>query len=158
MTNPQGAFSHLLGLTAFDAKKGHGSFVTFSLSASAEPKEESGFVWIYMCDWRIYDHGNEIAHSESPDADIDAAVSRIDGRRLTSIALSQYVTPDGLRHGATLVFEDRLNVNLYEYEHITEVETIFSTRGRSGTWASYQSDGSIEINEEEAEQGITPNA
>jgi|JI6StandDraft_1071083.scaffolds.fasta_scaffold113646_2 hypothetical protein len=153
MTNPQQAFSHLLGLTANDVKKGHGSFVTFSLTASEVSKEEDSFVWIYMCHWRILDHGAEIAHSESPDHDIHAAVSRIDGRRLTAIALNQYLTSDGLRHGASLNFDDGLTVKLYQYDHTTEMETIFRIRSASGVWASYQSDGTIEINEE-ADQGV----
>jgi hypothetical protein len=146
MKNPQEAFSHLLGLRAFGAKRGHGSFVTFSLAPTCEPNIKSCFVWVYMCCWKILDHGTALAHSESPDSDIDAAVSRINEMKLEGIVLHQYVIPDGLRHGASLMFEQGLVMKLFQYEKYTDVEPIFSTRNDSGIWTSFQSNGSIHIN------------
>ena len=151
MTNTEHAFAHLLGLTAVDAQKGHGSFIHFSLADSGDQSKETAWVCIYMCHWRIVDQGTEMAHSESSDSEILAAASRIDGRRLESIVLHKYVTPDGIRHGASLVFEHRLTVKLYQYDHTSEVDSMFSSRGTSGSWASYESDGTIET-KKEAEQ------
>jgi hypothetical protein len=156
MMTPEQAFAHLLGLTAFDAQKGHGSFIHFSLATTGDPSKESAWICIYMCHWRILDQGTEIAHSESQDADIQAAASRIDGRRLESIVLHQYVTPDGIRYGASLIFEQRLTVKLYQYDHTSEVDSIFSSRGASGSWASYESNGTIET-KQEAEQAVHGN-
>ena len=137
-------FSPLLGLYPFDAKKGHGSFVTFSLTTTPNSPVEEFYFWIYMCSWRIREAGSELAHSESTVSEIISAVSALNGRKLEGLVLHSYVTPERLFLGASLIFTGRLTIKLDQYEDAPADDPIFMTRNADRTWISYLSDGAIE--------------
>ena len=80
-------FAPLIGLFPFAAAKGNGSFITFSLTTTPKAPSEEGYIWIYMCDWRIFEAGVELAHSESSDSEIAAAVAELNGRKLEGLVL-----------------------------------------------------------------------
>ncbi len=137
-------FVPLLGLYPFAAAKGHGSFVTFSLTTTPDAPREEYFIWIFMCGWKLRQSGEELAHCESSDDEIMAAVARLNGARLEQLVLHEYVTPEGLRYGASLVFEERLIMRLYQYEGCSPEEELFKMCDATGTWISYLADGTIE--------------
>src|SRR5436305_1318277 len=92
------AFVPLIGLPAWFVHQGYGSFLTLEFGAPhlrvREPRAARGNVsekvkklflkrrvsvkgewhlWIYCCQWRVSDDGQEIAWSDSPDRKIAAA-------------------------------------------------------------------------------------
>jgi hypothetical protein len=109
-------FLPLVGLVPFTAKKGHGSFVTFSLTSTPESPVEEFYFWVYLCYWWIRTADGELAHCESTDDEIVSAVSELNGRKLNEIVLHDYVTQDGLFHGASLSFAGDLTMKLCQYE------------------------------------------
>jgi|ERR1700736_3628717 len=133
----------LIGLVAFDAKKGHGSFVTFSLTTRPESPTEDFFFWIYMCNWWIRTSDRELAHCESSDDEIASAVSALNGWKLNEIVLHSNLTLEGLFHGASLIFGNGLTMKLCQYEDSPPDDAIFMTRNAAKDWVSYYSDGSI---------------
>jgi hypothetical protein len=137
-------FRPLVGLSAFDAKKGYGSFVTFSLTSTPESPVEEFYFWVYLCYWWIRTEESELAHCESTDEEIASAVSELNGRKLNEIVLHDYVTPDGLFHGASLSFAGDLTMKLCQYEDNTPEKAIFMTRNVAKDWVSYYSDGSVD--------------
>ena len=141
-------FSPLLGLTVFNAQKRSASCVSFELTKTPDSPIQAFQFWIEMCDWRLRDGGQEIAHSESGDEEIIAAVSKLNGRQLEAIALRCLVVPEGLTHGATLFFERDVAIRLEGYENSIVGEEIFSARDAAGKSIRYLSDGSTEINTE----------
>ncbi len=105
-------FAPVIGLPAWNAKKGHGSMLTFefgkpsleirdpikaSTGASAEIKARLArrtvtprgewHLWIYCCNWRCIAQGIEIARSDSADAEIAAAATELDGQRLLAVSV-----------------------------------------------------------------------
>jgi hypothetical protein len=137
-------FQPLIGLTSFDAKKGHGSFVTFCLTATPEAPVEEGYFWVYLCGWRICTADGELAHSESHDDEIISAVSALNGRKLDQIVLHSNGTPDGLSHSASLIFSGGLTMRLFQYEDSSPEDAIFMTQNAAKGWVSYCTDGSID--------------
>lgn len=137
-------FSPLLGCSVFNAKKGHGSFVTFSLTATPDTPAELFYFWVYMCHWEIRESERELAHSESEDNEIGSAVSALNGRRLKGLNFHQWLRKEELRHGVSLVFEGELIMRLVQYEDRSSDDPVFSTRSVDGEWISYLSSGSIE--------------
>jgi|ERR1051326_5219569 hypothetical protein len=143
MSASPGLFLPLIGLVPFNAEKGHGSFVTFSLTSTPESPVEEFFFWVYLCNWWIRTLDSELAHCESSDDEIVAAVSALNGRKLTEITLHNNVTQDGLFHGASLSFGDDLTMKLCQYEDSAPDDEIFMTRNAAENWISYLADGSI---------------
>ena len=133
----------LVGLFAFDAKKGHGSFVTFGLTTTPESAVEEFYFWIYLCNWWIRTGDSELAHGESTDDEIVSAVSALNGRKLNKIVLHNNITQDGLFHGASLIFDGDLTMKLCQYEHSCPEDAIFMTRNAAKDWVLCYSDGSI---------------
>jgi hypothetical protein len=108
-------FAPLIGLPAWNVKKGHGSFLTFEFGTPhlyiREPREPIAelstqdspmrrqlqrrlvvphgdwHLWIYCCHWRCSENGIERSMSESSDAEIIAAAKSMDGQRLISIVV-----------------------------------------------------------------------
>jgi hypothetical protein len=143
--SPQ-VFSPLLGRFVFDAKKGHGSFVTFSLTSTPEAPIEEFYFWVYMCEWEIREAGNELAHSESEDDELNSAVSAMNGRKLEAISFHSWLKQAGLKYGATLRFERGLVMKLCQYEDSSPDWDIFKTKNSgTGKWTSYFSDGTIKF-------------
>src|SRR5437762_3187083 len=118
-------FLPLIGLVAFNAKKGHGSFVTFSLTSTPASPVEEFYFWVYLCNWWIRTLDTELAHCESTDEEIVSAVSALNGQKLNEITLHNNVTPDGLFHGASLAFGDDLTMKLCQYEDSSADDAIF---------------------------------
>jgi len=138
------SFQPLIGLTIFDAKKGHGSFVTFSLTSTPESPVERFYFWIYLCYWWIRKNGVELAHNESTDAEIMSAVATLNSQKLTEIILRSNITQEGIFHGVSLFFSDGLTMKLCQYEDSEPEDPIFMTRNDSRFWVSYHTDGSIQ--------------
>jgi hypothetical protein len=136
-------FLPLIGQVPFNAKKGHGSFVTFSLTSTPESPVEEFYFWVYLCNWWIRTADSELAHCESSDDEIVSAVSALNGEKLNEITLHHNVTPDGLFHGASLAFGDKLTMKLCQYEDSAPEDAIFMTRNAAKDWVSYYADGSI---------------
>ena len=118
----------LIGLHAFNARKGHGSFVMFELTASPESPEEKAYFRIDMCAWRISEAGKELAHSESSGAEIKGAVSALNGRRLEGITLHEFIAQHRVSHGASLIFQDHLTFKLQQYDPGKAEDAIFVSR------------------------------
>ncbi|MHB1078706.1 MAG: hypothetical protein ACYC67_04840 [Prosthecobacter sp.] len=136
-------FAPLLGLHPYAATKGHGSFVTFSLTATLDAPREEYFVWIFMCAWRIRLSGRELAHSESSDNEIMAAVSKLNGRTLKELVFHGHVTPQGLRHSISLIFDEDLSMRLYQHEDYSPDVEMLKVGDAAGTWYSCLADGSL---------------
>lgn len=91
----------VLGLPAWGAKRGYGSFLTFEFGeprlggAAVAPARKDdpksavihgeSHLWIYNCDWRISLEGSALAESEDPAEHIDSAVSIFNGRKLIDV-------------------------------------------------------------------------
>ena len=92
-----------LGQPTWDAKQGHGSFLTFEFCAPELIVEEwqsnskrlrrqayvqgRWHVWIYCCAWRFTAHGEQIAWSEDARDDIARATGILDGQKLIEVSL-----------------------------------------------------------------------
>lgn len=133
----------LLGLYPFNAQKGHGSFVTFSLTSTPDAPREEHYFWVYMCHWEIQAGERKLAHSECADDQIDAAVAALNNRRLNEILLNSWVKEEGLYHDAILFFEDDLVMKLMQYQNAADDYALFMTRDPAGRWIRYLSNGSI---------------
>jgi hypothetical protein len=131
----------IIGLSVFGAQKGHGSFITCSLTSTAATPEEHAYLWIYMCNWKMRISGEEIAHSESPDDVIASAAAALNGRRIEALVLQEVIAPDGTYHAATLHFSDRASLRVEQYDDSEPDEAIFSVRIGEDHWVSYDSDG-----------------
>ena len=82
--------SGLVGLPAWNARQGHGSFLTFEFgdpvpAASDERVHGVWHLWVYMVSWRIEDAATILAACEDDRDTIAAALARLEGRSLTSI-------------------------------------------------------------------------
>jgi hypothetical protein len=103
------AFAPLVGLPAWQVRRGHGSFLTLEFGAPhlkiREPKvappdmdeqvaaqfrrrlvipRGEWHLWIYCCHWRVLSGGEEVAWSEASDDEIGAAAKELDGQLLTA--------------------------------------------------------------------------
>ncbi|MFJ9691597.1 hypothetical protein [Kitasatospora sp. NPDC101183] len=96
----------LLGLPAWDVRRGHGSFVTVEFGAPLPPDDRSGRVhgrwhlWIEMAAWRLETADEVLVGSE--DEGLEEALARLEGRPLTGVvirppALDTRFDFDGLR-------------------------------------------------------------
>jgi hypothetical protein len=135
----------ILGLYPYEAYKGVGSTVILRLSRTPDTSVEAAYVRIEMCGWWIRESCKEIAHSESSDAEIVAAVLALKGKRLNEITLLKFVTQDGVFHGAELFFDDRITMKLQQYEDSPADHSIFVARNSAWKWISYNADGQIRI-------------
>lgn len=141
--SPQ-VFSSLLGRFVFNAKKGHGSFVTFSLTTTPETPSEEFHFWVYMCEWQIREAGNDLAHSDSEDDALISGVSALNGRKMETLSFHSWLSQDGLLYGASLRFERGLVMKLWQYEDSLPDREIFKMKNTgTGKWISYFSDGAI---------------
>ena len=91
--------SPMIGETAWNAAKGHGSFLTFEfgppslvVKEHASRERRTAYVrgawglWVYCCHWTITRAGAQLAWSEDDAATIDRAAADLNGQRLTAIA------------------------------------------------------------------------
>lgn len=146
--NPNEALLRMVNRVALNVEKGHGSFVTFDLKGE-EGDDHEFFVWVYLCQWRILERGKELAHCESTDEQIHAAVSRLEGLKLEGISPHQHFTEFGLEHGATFYFEKRLVMRMHQYEkpmsEEPEVDTLFMVTDKKVTCFCFNADGTTEV-------------
>jgi hypothetical protein len=87
----QSAFASVVGLPAWSVRRGYGSFVTLEFGETratphGHPPRGDGHLWIYCCRWRLLIGGTQIACDESSDAEIDAAVARLEGQPLAGVS------------------------------------------------------------------------
>lgn len=102
-------FQPLIGVPAWNVRKGYGSFLTFEFGTPSlmirEPQDAldaaprvrqqlrrrevklrgQWHLWVYRCGWRISIETNELAHNESTDDEIEAACLEIDGQSIQSV-------------------------------------------------------------------------
>ena len=117
--------------------------MTFSLTSTPESPVEEFYFWVYLCSWWIRTTNLELAHCESSDEEIMSAVSALNGQMLSDITLQQYVTPEGVFHGALLGFGSDLTMKLCQDEDGAPDDEIFMICDAAHHWLSYQTDGSI---------------
>ena len=123
--NLEGLIKPLLGKKCWQARKGHGSFLTFDFGKVKIPSRPSRsrfgkkrmlpakgewHLWIMMCEWVIKRHNIMIAHSESSDEDIENIVSQIKGLKIEKIGFYQD-SDDSL-----FVFENGYTIQTHPYE------------------------------------------
>lgn len=93
----------IVGLPAWGALQGHGSFLTLDFG---EPKLEvherqkdgctirkayvrgQWHLWIYCCHWRILKDGAQLAWSEDADEDIERSTAALNGQKLLGVTVS----------------------------------------------------------------------
>ena len=87
-----------MGLTAWGVRQGYGSFLMFEFGQPKLKIEEhlshsrrSAYVegewhlWIYCCNWKIIQDGEQLAWSEDDENTIDRAISFLNGQNLVGI-------------------------------------------------------------------------
>jgi hypothetical protein len=106
-------FAEIIGKPAWQAKRGYAGMLTLEFgeprlevrepmpsTAESEPVRAllarrrvtivgAWHLWVHSCDWRISEGGANLAHSESSDAEIDAAVALLDGQILKRVELDR---------------------------------------------------------------------
>jgi hypothetical protein len=146
------AFTPVIGLPAWNVRKGHGSFLTLELgpphlvvrepivtSPGADEAVRAALrrrrvhprgawhLWIYCCQWRALANGTEVAWSEASDDQIDAAAAELDGQVLTA------VTADPLL--GTSAFSFDLGGSLHTWPH--------SGARKDEQWMLYMESGEV---------------
>ena len=97
----------------WQAKQGHGSFLTFDMGSKSIRKKPNGkeyakgeiHLWIYLCDWVIKKENEDLCHSESTNEEIAAIMPLFIGSVLQDIIL---VSPSRL----DFYFSNGLLINL----------------------------------------------
>lgn len=97
----------------WQAKKGHGSFLTFDMGNKSIFKKPNGkeyakgdiHLWIYQCEWVIWQKEKDLCHSESSNEEIDSVMKLFVGGVLRNISI---VSPSYL----DLHFSNDLLINL----------------------------------------------
>jgi len=107
-------FQPIYGKPCWQVEQGYGSFLTFEfgepylqITEPREPSKEASeklrkrwarrhifvhgqwHLWIYICDWRVFHKGQELANSESTRKVIKNALLEIDGQALTSVTVTK---------------------------------------------------------------------
>jgi hypothetical protein len=135
----------ILGKKPWKVWKGVGSFLLFEFGK--RHKDAKGNVhgtytlWIFMATWRIRRSGDELAHSESPDAKIESAAAELTGKKLEAVTLDTVVVPRRVGHAARLFFEGgyRLDVCMYERTKKDTILMLYTPR----TVVTYDYDGAL---------------
>jgi len=151
----------VIGLPAWNVRRGHGSAVTMEfgdphlvvrepITASPGTSDEvrrslarrrvapcgQWHLWIWCCHWRIMSGADEIAHSETANEAIDGALKAIDGQKLLSV--------DADPGDATSVFRFEYSVELQTWPWV-ETEGDLADQWmlfmRSGEVFTYRQDG-----------------
>lgn len=106
-------FKPIYGKPSWQVEQGYGSFLTFEFGephlhireprqASKETSEKvrkhlarrsvyihgDWHLWIYLCDWKIYFQGQELANDESNRRTIKKATAELDGQALTQVIIN----------------------------------------------------------------------
>jgi hypothetical protein len=137
----------IVGKRPWKVWKGVGSFLLFEFGRrEVDPggnTHGSFCLWIYMARWRIKKGRKEIAHSESPDAQIAKAASKLRGKRLNAVVLSSVITKGEVHYAARLFFEGDFIVGAYMYDR-HEPSSIFMLHMPDRV-LSYDYDGSLTV-------------
>ena len=100
-------FGPLNGKPCWQARRGHGSFITLEfgepsleIREPSEPKADASYtvrkllsrrlvtirgqwhLWVYCCAWTIFNNSEQLAHSEDNDEAIASAIGFLDGQAL----------------------------------------------------------------------------
>ena len=142
---------NIIGKPCWNVKQGYGSFITFEFG---EPKltcyefknrqyhitERHIYVhgewhlWIYCCDWKIFQNGYENARCESSDKTIDKALSHLDGQKIVGLEI------DSANKSCSFTFDlgGLLETTSGDYEPLTNEWLLFEP---SGYVLCYRNDG-----------------
>ena len=121
--------SGLIGLPAWGVELGDGSFVTvnFGAPSAQDPKCGEFFLWVYYTAWRIEDPERIVGCYGDEREEMQAAVARLEGKRLLSIEV------EGLSLSARFEFDDGLVLRTFSiYTTATEH---WALQIPSGQWA-----------------------
>lgn len=133
----------LVGKPCWGVRHGYGSFVTAEFGAPHLSVREGNpsatreslrrrqitvcgewHLWIYCCHWRYEENGQVIAQSDSPAAEIDRAVVRIDSQELLQVQVSS-------ASGATsFLFEGGGAFHTTPYDSGEELWQLFTPAGK----------------------------
>ena len=141
------AFRPLAELPCWGVKRGYGTFLTFEFGspklvvrepivASAGASERvrrllarrnvyvSGqwHLWIYCCEWEVYEHGRKVGDSSSP-GKVDRAARLLNGQKLTAARLSSR----GVR--TTLEFDLGARLETAPYDRTSEQWNLYEPSG-----------------------------
>lgn len=97
----------------WQAKKGHGSFLTFDMGKKLEKRYElkpgsyfkgSHHLWIYMCDWKLIDHDTVVLDSEHiMESELtESILSKFVGSKISSIDLNKTTVSIHFSNGMAL--------------------------------------------------------
>lgn len=76
-----------LPLQIVAAKWGFGSFITLDLASDGS--DTALHIWVYLCDWLIYQEDTKLFASSSATGEKDTPIPCFQGRTLTEIALDR---------------------------------------------------------------------
>ena len=109
--------SDLIGLEAWGAAVGHGSFVTMNFGRPLDDDPLTGefFLWLYCCSWRIERGDSVVAVCEDDRERMQAGVSLLNGQRLLRIDV------DAVSLSATFWFSTDIVLRTFSI-YSTEVE------------------------------------
>ena len=125
--------NELIGLNAWGAKIGHGSFLTidFGMPVKKELIEnEIGewHLWVYLCSWRIEKNDLFVAGCEDSREKMTYAVKQINGSKLLSFTVSSTSLD------AVLAFDNGLFLKLF---------SIYSEEKDSNHWLLYMPNNKV---------------
>lgn len=76
----------VVGLHVLSAERGHGSFLTITLSGGMD-KPETHRLWVYLCDWVLRENAHVLVCSDTISEANAAVVSLLVGRKITKYAI-----------------------------------------------------------------------
>ena len=125
----------MLGLPAWDVRKGHGSFLTFEFGEPRLGRPEGGqwHLWIYCCHWRAFQGASALAWSEDSDELIERAASKLNGQKLVA------VRADPSQGHSTFTFDLGCSLETWPYgDDATEEQWMILTNSEA---FAYRADG-----------------
>jgi hypothetical protein len=103
-------------------------------------------LWIYICDWRVFQKGEELANNESSRKVIRKALLELDGQKLSSVTVNKsYVTIFEFDLGGQL----EVSPNYEDFERTDEMWLLYEPSGNvftlraDGKYCRTPGDGSV---------------
>jgi hypothetical protein len=171
----QDVFRPILGKPCWQVKQGYASFVTFEFGEPhlhiQEPRKATKqatekvrrnaarrrifvhgdwHLWIYICDWRFFFKGEEIANHTSSRKVVKKAILELDGQALTSVTIKQsYVSIFEFDLGGKI----EISPNHKDYEKTSQLWFLYEP---SGNVFTLRADGKYSRAQEDEEDKWKP--
>lgn len=119
----------MVGLKAWNASLGVGSFITCEFGKALPPNQEGVIhgewhLWVYCCSWRLEQAGSMLVSSEDPPEILKKAVERLNNLKLL---LLEITSPTG---DAVFNFEQEISLKLFSiYSNEYESWMVFMPNG-----------------------------